>query len=63
MVTHLTIQYLNELILLEKLYNLDVYRKSFLPDAKKKEDVKVTYTTTKTGDINMQICIDRYTLV
>lgn len=57
------IEYLNELILLEKLYNLDVFRKSFLPEPRKKEEPKATFTTGKGGDVNMQICIDRYTLV
>jgi len=37
MVEHVLIQYLNELILLEKLYNLEVFRKNLLPESKKKE--------------------------
>lgn len=43
------ILYLNELIMLEKLYNLDAFRKNLLPDAKKKEEVKATFTTGKVG--------------
>lgn len=50
-------QYLNDLLMIEKLSTLDVVKKYYIPegnDAGQKG---------KNAEMNMQICIDRYTLV
>lgn len=50
-------KYLNKLIAIEKLYNLEVFKAALLPDplqAKKNEKEE--------GGVNVQMYIDRYTI-
>lgn len=49
-------QYVNELLQIEKLATLEVMRKHYIPDPAQQ-------VTSSGQDLNMQICIDRYTLV
>ena len=51
-VTVSTIQYLNDLLVIEKLYCLDLMKKYYIPEEKEQN--------ISTEGINMQICIDRY---
>ena len=52
-------QYLVCLIALEKLYNLELFKNSFLPEAKnEKKGIK-----QEGGNANVQMYIDRYTMV
>lgn len=43
--------------MIEKLSTLDIVKKYYIPDNAEVID------RTKSGEMNMQICIDRYTLV
>ena len=43
--------------MIEKLSTLDTIKKTYIPEEKEPQD------RTKSTDMNMQICIDRYTLV
>lgn len=49
-------KYLNDLLTIQKLSTLEVVKKYYVPDSEDGDK-------NKNADINMQICIDRYTLV
>lgn len=49
---------MNDLLQIEKLAALELMRKCYIPDSN-----SIGLSSNQTQEINMQICIDRYTLI